>query len=105
MAEQGDGDIDVDSHYYESLDSFAAASVEEVEEVLRAHPDVADALVVGWSSQRWGDEVVAVVGARPGARIDEPMLRQWCTAELAGFKAPKAFIVVDAVQPLGQRQD
>jgi fatty-acyl-CoA synthase len=35
--------------------------VEEVEEVLRSHPDVVDALVVGRESERWGQEVVAVV--------------------------------------------
>ena len=34
--------------------------VEEVEEVLRAHPGVADALVVGRPSERWGQEVVAL---------------------------------------------
>ena len=35
--------------------------VEEVEEVLRAHPGVADAVVVGRPSERWGEEIVAVV--------------------------------------------
>ena len=39
--------------------------VEEVEEVLRRHPDVADALVVGRPSDRFGQEVVAVVSLRP----------------------------------------
>jgi long-subunit acyl-CoA synthetase (AMP-forming) len=34
--------------------------VEEVETVLRAHPGVADALVVGWDSDRWGQEFVFV---------------------------------------------
>ncbi len=41
--------------------------VEEVEEVLRRHPDVADALVVGRPSSRFGHEVVAVVAPAPGA--------------------------------------
>ena len=40
--------------------------VEEVEEVLRAHPDIADALVVGRPSERWGDELVALVQPRDG---------------------------------------
>ena len=37
--------------------------VEEVEEVLRAHPAIADALVVGRPSERWGEEIVALVEA------------------------------------------
>ena len=44
--------------------------VEEVEAVLRRHPDVADALVVGRPSERFGQEVVAVVAAKEGTDID-----------------------------------
>jgi acyl-CoA synthetase (AMP-forming)/AMP-acid ligase II len=75
--------------------------VEEVEEVLRAHPCVADALVVGRESERWGQEVVALIEVRDGAEADDDALRTHCTAELAGFKVPKAFIVVDKVRRLG----
>ena len=42
--------------------------VEEVEEVLRAHPAVADALVVGRPSERWGEELVALVALRHDAK-------------------------------------
>lgn len=75
--------------------------VEEVEEVLRAHPTVADALVVGRESSRWGEEVVALIELRDGFEADDDALRAHCTAELARFKAPKAFIVVDKVRRLG----
>lgn len=75
--------------------------VEEVEEVLRAHPDVADALVIGRPSERWGQEVVALVAAHPGSGIDEQALYDLCTAQLAHFKAPKAFIFVEQIQRLG----
>ncbi|RFZ63889.1 Long-chain-fatty-acid--CoA ligase FadD19 [Mycobacterium marinum] len=77
--------------------------VEEVEEVLRGHPDIADALVVGRASQRWGQEVVALVAARPGADLagDERALYALCAAKLAHFKAPKAFIFVSQIQRLG----
>jgi 3-oxocholest-4-en-26-oate---CoA ligase len=77
--------------------------VEEVEEVLRGHPCVADALVVGRPSERWGQEVVALVAPHPGADIAEDglALYTFCTAQLAHFKAPKAFIFVDQVQRLG----
>jgi len=73
--------------------------VEEVEEVLRAHPAVADALVVGRPSERWGQEVVAVVALRDAA--DHAQLHDHCTAHLARFKTPKEFIIVDQVRRLG----
>lgn len=75
--------------------------VEEVEEVLRAHPVVADALVTGRASPRWGQEVVALVQPRDRVEPDIDALRSHCAAELAGFKVPKAFIVVDRVRRLG----
>ena len=77
--------------------------VEEVEEVLRAHPNIADALVVGRPSERWGEEVVAIVAPHPGARLtaDGRALYTFCTSQLAHFKAPKAFIFVEQIQRLG----
>lgn len=75
--------------------------VEEVEEVLRAHPAVTDALVVGRASERWGQELVALVEPRDGGEADTDAIRAHCAAQLAGFKVPKAFIVVDRVRRLG----
>jgi 3-oxocholest-4-en-26-oate---CoA ligase len=76
--------------------------VEEVEEVLRAHPAVADALVVGRASERWGQEVVALVEVRAGATdVGHESLHAQCTSHLARFKAPKEFIFVDQVRRLG----
>ena len=75
--------------------------VEEVEEVLRAHPAIADALVVGRPSQRWGEEVVALVALRDGAQAGHGPLQAHCTSQLARFKAPKEFIVVEQVRRLG----
>jgi acyl-CoA synthetase (AMP-forming)/AMP-acid ligase II len=73
--------------------------VEEVEEVLRAHPSVADALVVGRPSERWGQEVVALVALRD--EVDQAALQELCISQLARFKAPKEFIVVEQVRRLG----
>lgn len=78
--------------------------VEEVEEVLRAHPAVADALVVGRPSERWGEEVVALIELRDGATGNEKAAEELdtiCTSRLARFKAPKEFLVVERVQRLG----
>ncbi|MGA8545962.1 MAG: acyl-CoA synthetase [Mycobacterium sp.] len=75
--------------------------VEEVEEVLRAHPAVADALVVGRPSERWGEEVVALVELRDAADVSPELLQAHCTAQLARFKVPKELIFVDHVHRLG----
>jgi fatty-acyl-CoA synthase len=75
--------------------------VEEVEEVLRAHPDIADALVVGRPSERWGQELVAVIALRDGADVDGETLHAHCTAHLARFKVPKDFIFVEQIRRLG----
>ncbi len=75
--------------------------VEEVEEVLRAHPSVADALVVGRPSDRWGEELVALVELRDGADAARELLHGHCTSQLARFKAPKEFIFVEQVHRLG----
>ncbi|OBB14955.1 acyl-CoA synthetase, partial [Mycobacteriaceae bacterium 1482268.1] len=75
--------------------------VEEVEAVLRACPGVADALVVGRDSERWGQEIVALVETRPDASVDISTLHASCVENLARFKAPKEFIFVDKVRRLG----
>ena len=75
--------------------------VEEVEEVLRAHPAVADALVVGRPSERWGEELVALIQLRDGTEAVPELLHTHCTSQLARFKAPKQLIFVDHVHRLG----
>lgn len=75
--------------------------VEEVEEVLRAHPGIADALVVGRPSERWGQEVVALIATQPGLQLSRDDLHSVCTSQLAHFKAPKAFVFVDEIKRLG----
>jgi 3-oxocholest-4-en-26-oate---CoA ligase len=78
--------------------------VEEVEEVLRAYAGVADALVVGRPSERWGEEIVALVALQPGmegAVVSSEQLHGQCTSHLARFKAPKEFIIVDQIHRLG----
>ena len=64
---------------------------EEVEEVLRSHPGVRDAAVVGRPDTEWQSAVVAVVVPREGAEPDAEELRSWCAGRLAGFKVPKVF--------------
>jgi fatty-acyl-CoA synthase len=72
---------------------------EEVEQALKAHPDVYDALVVGRPSERWGTEIVAVVELDDRCdRLDAEQVRAAAGEHLARYKLPKAFVVVDRVQ-------
>lgn len=75
--------------------------VEEVEAVVRTHPAVADALVVGRESDRWGQEVVALVELRDDGAVSPDDLGALCAGSLAKFKVPKEFLFVDKVRRLG----
>ena len=70
---------------------------EEVEHALKHHPAVYDAVVAGRPSERWGQEVVAVVQLRSGARVTDAELSDECAKHLARYKLPKAYIYRDAI--------
>ena len=71
--------------------------VEEVEEAIRSHPDVVDALVVGRPSERFGQEVVALLQVRAGAELSPRDIREFATQSIARFKAPRAVLVCDRI--------
>jgi acyl-CoA synthetase (AMP-forming)/AMP-acid ligase II len=65
--------------------------VEEVERIVKSHPAVYDALVVGVPSPRWGQQVTAVVSLKPGAAAPSVAeLRAHCAGQLADYKIPRA---------------
>ncbi|WP_421119440.1 AMP-binding protein [Aquihabitans daechungensis] len=67
----------------------------EVEDVLRSHPSVADAAVVGVPHPEWGEQVVAAVeGAGPA---DVAALQALARDQLAPYKRPKRIVIVDAL--------
>jgi fatty-acyl-CoA synthase len=68
---------------------------EEVEEALKTHPDVEDALVVGVADDRWGQAVTGLVELRPAAALDEEALRRHVHERLAGYKTPKRIFAVE----------
>jgi 3-oxocholest-4-en-26-oate---CoA ligase len=70
---------------------------EEVEAALKAHTSVYDCLVVGVPDARWGSAVTAVVQPAPGIEPTLEELAAHCKESLAGYKAPKHLVLVDAV--------
>lgn len=70
---------------------------EEVEEAVKAHPDVADCLVVGVPDRDWGEVVAAVVSPRAGSEVGAGELDRWVRGRLAGFKVPRRWYLVGAV--------
>jgi fatty-acyl-CoA synthase len=71
---------------------------EEVERIVKSHPAIWDALVVGTPSTRWGQQVTAVVSLTPG--IAPPTLeelRAHCAGQLADYKVPKALVVAPEI--------
>ena len=76
----------------------------EVEEVVRAHPDVTEAAVVGVFHPEWTEAVTAAVVLADGARVDEPELIDYCRRHLAGYKTPKRveFVSELPIDPQGK---
>jgi 3-oxocholest-4-en-26-oate---CoA ligase len=70
---------------------------EEVEGALKSHPDVYDVVVVGVPDERWGQRVTAVVEPREGPTPTLDALAEHCRGRLAGYKVPRALVVVDEV--------
>jgi fatty-acyl-CoA synthase len=70
---------------------------EEVEQAIKAHPAVYDALVVGRPDPRWGQAVVAVVAPRAGASVTLEELRATASEHLARYKLPKALVLCTAI--------
>jgi acyl-CoA synthetase (AMP-forming)/AMP-acid ligase II len=70
---------------------------EEVELVVKDHPAVYDAVVVGVPDERWGERVVAVVELRSDASLALEDLQQHCRRVLADYKLPRELLRIDHV--------
>ena len=69
----------------------------EVEEALRAHPDVADVAVIAVPDEVWGESVKACVQMRPGRSASEVELIDYTRSKIASYKKPRS---IDFVQSL-----
>ena len=65
-------------------------SSHDVEKVLLAHPDVYEAAVIPVADQKWGEVPKAVVVAKPGTKLGEVELIEFCRARLAHYKCPQS---------------
>jgi 3-oxocholest-4-en-26-oate---CoA ligase len=70
---------------------------EEVEEAIKTHPSVLDAVAVGVPDEKFGEAVTAVVEPREGAQVDEGDVIAHVKQKLAAYKAPKRVVVVDTI--------
>ncbi|MEU0836708.1 acyl-CoA synthetase [Streptomyces sp. NPDC005969] len=72
---------------------------EEVEQALKSHPDVYDALVAGVPDARWGNRVAAVVQLREGAsELSLDDIQAHCRTRLAGYKIPRQLVIAPQIQ-------
>ena len=69
----------------------------EIEEVLLLHPAVLEVSVVGRPDAEWGETVVAFVVARDGVEVQSQELDRYCLEQIARFKRPKEYRMVDAL--------
>jgi len=58
---------------------------------------VVEACVLGAPSERWGEEVVAVLVLAEGRSLDASALEEHCRTSLAGFKIPRRWSTIDAL--------
>ncbi|MBO8187838.1 acyl-CoA synthetase [Streptomyces spirodelae] len=72
---------------------------EEVEEALKSHPDIYDALVAGIPDERWGHRVAAVVQPRAAtSALTAEGVREHARTRLAGYKVPRTIVITEQIQ-------
>jgi fatty-acyl-CoA synthase len=69
----------------------------EVERVLHQHPAIAGAAVIGRPDARWQEVPVAYIVPRAGATLSPPEIESFCLAQLARYKVPREYILVDSL--------
>jgi acyl-CoA synthetase (AMP-forming)/AMP-acid ligase II len=79
-------------------------SPEEVEDVLRSHPKVDEAAVIGVPDPEWGQQPRAIVVVKKGEGATSEEIIEHCRSRLAGFKRPRSVIFVDSLprNPMGK---
>jgi long-chain acyl-CoA synthetase len=105
------GDIayrDADGYFYicdRKKDMIISGGVNiypaEIESALESHPDIYEAAVFGIPSEEWGENVHAVVVARPGSALTADDVAAHARAHLAGYKVPRSVTFIDELPKTG----
>jgi len=69
----------------------------ELENVLAACPDVREAAVIGVKSKKWGETPLAIIVPAPGAEPTPKSLEAYCRENLAAYKIPRHFTMVESL--------
>jgi len=72
----------------------------EVENALARHPAVAQCAVIGIPSERWGEQVHAVVAMKNGAEVSADELIAFCKTLIASYKCPRSIDIRETPLPL-----
>ena len=75
-----------------------------MENAIYGHPDVSEVAVIGIPSERWGEEVKAIVALKPGAAQNPDSIIAWARDRIAAYKVPKSvdFIPILPRNPSGK---
>ncbi|MGH7600875.1 MAG: AMP-binding protein, partial [bacterium] len=69
----------------------------EIEEVLRAHPQIKECAVIGIKDEEWGERVAAALVLKLGCAMTLDSLRSWAKERMAAYKIPTRILVLDAL--------
>jgi acyl-CoA synthetase (AMP-forming)/AMP-acid ligase II len=69
----------------------------EIEDVLLGNFKVADVAVIGYAHEKWGEAVKAIVVVKPGEKLTEEELVEWCQGKIGRYKIPKKVVITDTI--------
>ena len=69
----------------------------EIEDALLGNLKVADVAVIGYPHEKWGEAVKAIVVVKPGEKLTEEELIEWCQGKIGRYKIPKKVVITDTI--------